>query len=86
MKVLCVHCSKCGNYVFSRTRHDFRFCPCQNVAIDGGRDYTKLVGDITSKLTEIEIPQTPNQLFDDWDKREDKFGILKSIEGLEINS
>lgn len=34
-------CLKCGEIVRSRNRHDFRYCKCGNVAVDGGSWYAK---------------------------------------------
>lgn len=39
-----IKCLKCGDVVVSRHRHDFRWCKCETVAIDGGRDYTRVCG------------------------------------------
>lgn len=30
--------------IYSRNRHDFRWCSCKTVAIDGGSDYTRITG------------------------------------------
>jgi len=35
-RVTGVFCEKCGVAVYSRARHDFRYCKCGNVAVDGG--------------------------------------------------
>lgn len=43
IKVNAVYCTLCQTYVRSHTRHDFRWCQCGNVAVDGGRDYLKRV-------------------------------------------
>lgn len=37
-----IHCLKCDDIVYSVNRHDMRHCTCGNVAIDGGKDYTKI--------------------------------------------
>lgn len=36
-----VHCNRCGQNVYSWTRHDFKWCPCRSVAVDGGLAYKK---------------------------------------------
>ena len=36
MKLYGIKCNKCQDVVFSRSRHDMRFCHCGAVAIDGG--------------------------------------------------
>lgn len=37
-----VHCLSCDAVVYSVNRHDFRSCSCGEVAIDGGKEYTKV--------------------------------------------
>ncbi len=39
-----VKCRLCGDQIESRHRHDLRYCSCQKVAVDGGRDYLRIVG------------------------------------------
>ena len=39
-----IQCTKCGTTIVSETRHDFVWCPCKSVAVDGGKDYLKRVG------------------------------------------
>lgn len=38
-----VRCKKCNEVVRSRNMHDFRFCPCGFVAVDGGSWYLRRV-------------------------------------------
>ena len=38
-----VKCLKCGDEPFSRTVHDFKYCKCGNVAVDGGQEYLRRV-------------------------------------------
>lgn len=38
-------CLKCGDEVESKHRHDFVRCRCKALAVDGGKDYLKRVGD-----------------------------------------
>lgn len=37
-------CTKCGDVIQSTYRHDFKWCKCGAVAIDGGDSYTKITG------------------------------------------
>ena len=37
-------CLKCGDVIESKNRHDFVWCRCKSVAVDGGREYLKRVG------------------------------------------
>lgn len=41
-------CRKCGDEIESRHRHDFVRCECGAIAVDGGREYLRRVGDIGS--------------------------------------
>jgi len=83
-KVNVILCNKCGDKIYSRARHDFRWCSCKSVAVDGGFDYLKICGDLenVTKLT-VEIPQTKKELFNDWNYRFDKYGVIKDIDEKE---
>lgn len=35
----------CGQVSYSKYRHDYVECPCGKSAVDGGRDYLKIVGE-----------------------------------------
>lgn len=37
-------CAKCGDVVESKHRHDFVRCKCGAIAVDGGNDYHRCVG------------------------------------------
>lgn len=37
----CIRCKFCGDIIISEHRHDFKYCSCGRVAIDGGHDYLK---------------------------------------------
>lgn len=39
-----VLCLKCKDLIFSANRHDFNYCKCGAVAVDGGMDYLRRVG------------------------------------------
>lgn len=41
-----VRCNKCEDIITSNNRHDFNYCKCNNIAVDGGSWYLKRVGDI----------------------------------------
>ena len=34
-------CLKCGEFIRSKNRHDYRECKCGNLAVDGGSWYAK---------------------------------------------
>ncbi len=39
-----IKCKCCGEAIESESRHDFKFCACGKVAIDGGHFYLKRSG------------------------------------------
>ena len=39
-------CKLCGDIIESTNTHDFKFCSCGRVAIDGGKNYLKRSGNI----------------------------------------
>ena len=39
-----IKCTKCGDIIESINVHDFKFCKCGAVAVDGGRDYLRRCG------------------------------------------
>lgn len=39
-----IKCKKCGQIIESTHRHDFKFCKCGAVAVDGGHDYLRRLG------------------------------------------
>jgi hypothetical protein len=60
----CVHC---GDIIESKSVHDFRWCSCQSVAVDGGHEYLKRCfknspADFKdmSICEEIEVPDKPD--------------------------
>lgn len=47
-------CKKCGDYVRSKNRHDFRSCKCGAVTVDGGSWYCKRLGNKEDYINVIE--------------------------------
>ena len=39
-----IRCKRCNDVIESTHRHDFKFCKCGAVAVDGGTDYLKRSG------------------------------------------
>lgn len=50
-----VKCLKCGDTPFSAHRHDFKYCKCGHVAIDGGMSYCKRVSKDLSLVEDLSI-------------------------------
>jgi hypothetical protein len=86
MKTKALLCDKCGTAVFSRARHDFRYCECENIAVDGGYEggidwggYNKMSvkTGATYKVVNIEIKASHAEIYKDWNFGTDKFGNHK---------
>lgn len=41
-----IRCKKCGAVIESTYTHDFMFCSCWAVAVDGGKDYLRQCGNL----------------------------------------
>ena len=39
-----IKCKLCGDVIESKHHYDFRECSCSAVAIDGGDEYTRIIG------------------------------------------
>lgn len=48
-------CYNCGEEVESKHRHDFKWCSCGNLAVDGGLDYLKRSGGHLGKIKDTSI-------------------------------
>ena len=77
MKINAFECPKCSALVFSRTRHDYRWCPCKEIAVDGGLEYSRVVykGNFPESK-EVVVDASKEQLYEDWSGHHDKFGII----------
>ena len=45
-------CKKCDDIIESKHRHDFVWCKCGAIAVDGGKDYLKRCGK-SADMTEM---------------------------------
>lgn len=36
-----IRCNYCGDVIESYSRHDFKFCSCGKVAVNGGKNYLR---------------------------------------------
>jgi hypothetical protein len=39
-----LRCNKCGDIIVSYHRHDFKWCKCSSIFVDGGLDYGRYGG------------------------------------------
>jgi hypothetical protein len=80
-----VKCLKCGDTPYSSHRHDFVYCSCGSIAVDGGQEYLRRVGDIHNCVDiSIDIPeQVVHKCIDavDWgkDTRRNSRGIAYAV-------
>lgn len=78
LMVASLTCPSCNNVIFSRARHDYRSCSCGEIAVDGGFDYLKVsFKKEQPKSKRIRVYATRQELYDDWNKSIDKFGLIK---------
>lgn len=52
-------CKLCGDIVESTHTHDFKWCSCKSMAVDGGKRYLKRCGDLNNieDLSEYETTE-----------------------------
>lgn len=49
-----IRCNKCGDEIESVSTHDFKYCKCGAVAVDGGHSYLRRCGDLKG-FTELSV-------------------------------
>ena len=78
MKISAIECPKCESVIYSRARHDFHWCFCGEVAIDGGFDYKKVCyKDVGPRHLFVEVPEVTREiLLKDWNSEEDNYGLI----------
>ena len=58
-KIICnkAQCKKCKDIIESKYVHDFKWCVCRNIAVDGGLEYLRRVGNLEDiiELSEFEV-------------------------------
>ncbi len=60
-----VQCLKCKDIIRSKNLHDFRYCSCGAIAVDGGSWYLKRVGkDVLDESTYVELSEKYNNIED----------------------
>jgi hypothetical protein len=77
-KVYAIQCFKCEEIIYSRAQHDFHYCHCGSVAIDGGLEYTRIIFNNTKpKGINLTVDASPRDLYDDWNNRKEVYGWVK---------
>lgn len=51
-----IQCKKCNDIIESKDVHDFKWCTCKSIAVDGGLEYLRRVGNLEDiiELSEFE--------------------------------
>jgi len=52
-------CKKCDDVIESRYRHDFVYCKCGAIFVDGGHDYLRQGGDLAAIEDLHEVQEEP---------------------------
>ena len=54
-----IQCNKCKDIIESKHVHDFKLCSCKSIAVDGGLEYLRRVGNFEDiiELSEFEMKQ-----------------------------
>ena len=78
MKIYGVKCKICGDIIYSRARHDFHYCSCGNVFVDGGQHNHMRFGWTQKKISVItvDVGVSYKKLYNDWNKGIDKYGWI----------
>lgn len=76
--VTAVECASCLDVIYSRANHDFRRCSCGATFVDGGPGVGRYgFKGIEPRKLVLEVLGTKKDLYDDWNHRGDKYGLLK---------
>jgi len=50
-----IACKLCGNIIESTHRHDFKYCLCGEVFVDGGLDYLRRGANWNDNIMELSV-------------------------------
>ncbi len=61
-----IKCAVCGDLIVSEFRHDFKYCTCHNVFVDGGFDYLRCGGSgvLDGTIDVVNVIPDPKQEID----------------------
>ncbi len=76
--VVAIRCLVCRDVIYSRAPHDWHQCSCKAIFVDGGFTGYVRIGGYHENLGAMKIRATQQELYDDWNYRRNKFGIIKS--------
>jgi hypothetical protein len=76
--VQALQCPNCKDVIYSRAHHDFHHCSCGDCFVDGGFDYMRAGWtDKSPEYLSVDVEASLDELYNDWNKQIDKFGIIK---------
>lgn len=54
-----IQCKKCNDIIELKDLHDFKWCACKSIAVDGGLEYIRRVGNLEDiiELSEFEMKE-----------------------------
>jgi hypothetical protein len=79
-RVWTITCPQCGVEMYSRAHYDYRTCGCGTMVDGGFSGYIRYGWPSTFPKPEPKtryINATRHELYDDWNKHRNKFGIVK---------
>ena len=79
MIVDAVKCNVCSDLIYLRSQKDMRWCSCGGTFLM----YPLALYEEEFKLKKIEVPHTEQELYDDWNLRLNKLGVIL---GYEVDS
>ena len=78
IQVDALQCLDCKDIIFSRANHDYHHCSCGKISVDGGFEWGKY--SMTDKIPnsiKITVDASKAELYDDWNRSIDKYGVIK---------
>ena len=54
-----IQCKKCKDIIESKHVHDFKWCSCKSIAVDGGLEYLRRIGNLEDiiELSKFDMKQ-----------------------------
>lgn len=87
LTIMAIKCPICLTTIYSRAHYDFHGCDCKDesdrigITVDGGFDYMHYSwGNLIDRPEpfNIKVKATKQELYDDWNKRTDKYGWIRN--------
>lgn len=80
--VTTAQCPTCKDILYSRANHDFKYCSCGEIFVDGGFQHTRIgAKDLSAVIMGTMVLEvTAKELYADWNYRKNKYGVIKTEE------